>query len=99
MSLEQIIAPMLHFPSAHQIKPVESMTNTVYSPTDHIHIERRFSAVYAFVAVIVSALLAVFPTTRLSITADLRMMLQPWLLNQSFVPYLQIADERSPLHL
>lgn len=45
----------------------------------------------------ISALLAVFFTTRLSITADPRMVLQPWLLNQGFIPYLHIADEHSPL--
>lgn len=44
-----------------------------------------------------SALFASFLTTRLSITADPRMVLQPWLLNQGFIPYLQIADEHSPL--
>lgn len=45
----------------------------------------------------VSVLLALFFTTRLSITADPRMVLQPWLLNQGFIPYLHIADEHSPL--
>jgi len=45
----------------------------------------------------VSTSLALFFTTRLSITADPRMVLQPWLLNQGFIPYLHIADEHSPL--
>lgn len=44
-----------------------------------------------------SAALALFFVTRLSITADPRMVLQPWLLNQGFIPYLHIADEHSPL--
>jgi hypothetical protein len=49
------------------------------------------------VVVSLAALLAMFLTTRLSITADPRMVLQPWLLNQGFIPYLHIADEHSPL--
>ncbi|MEJ5248688.1 MAG: hypothetical protein WHS90_13020 [Caldilinea sp.] len=50
-----------------------------------------------FLLIGVCAPLAIFFTTRLPITADPRMVLQPWLLNQGFIPYLHIADEHSPL--
>ena len=50
-----------------------------------------------FLLIGVCAPLAIFFTTRLPITADPRMVLQPWLLNQGFIPFLHIADEHSPL--
>ncbi len=63
----------------------------------HLRTKDRLAVLQIIVVVVGSAILATFLTNRLSITADPRMVLQPWLLNQGFVPYLHIADEHSPL--